>query len=279
MSESSTMPGTSGPDGAQPDSLSEDELKLAEELQKAGVPRRDFMKMMGGAGAGILAAQILTERQVYAQAAAGTAAVTAPPAGVPTVSVTMTVNGMQKTLELDARVTLLDSLRQHLGLTGTKKGCDHGQCGACTVIVDGKRVLSCLTLAGQADGKKVTSIEGIAAEENLHPMQAAFIECDGFQCGYCTPGQICSAVALLDEAKRGEASYVTQDFSNPPHQLSDDEIRERMSGNICRCAAYPQILKAIQKVHQGRAVSQDWGFASPEHLAAVKEAATHHAGI
>lgn len=245
------------------------------ELQKAGVPRREFMKMMGGAGAGLLATQILMEKEAYAQAVALSGGAAAAPAGVPTVEVKFTVNGVEKTLKLDARVTLLDAMRQHLHMTGSKKGCDHGQCGACTMIVDGKRVLSCLTLAGQADGKKVTTIEGIATDEDLHPMQAAFIECDGFQCGYCTPGQICSAVALFDEAKRGEASYVTEDLQNPPKQLSDDEVRERMSGNICRCAAYPQILKAIQKVHQGRPVAQDWGFASPQHLAAMKKEASH----
>ncbi len=259
--------------------MTRDEREVLDEMKKAGVPRREFMKMMGGAGAGLVAAQTLMEEQTYAQAASLTGGATAAPAvGVPAVSVKFMVNGAEKTLTLDARVTLLDAMRRHLGLTGSKKGCDHGQCGACTMIVDGRRVLSCLTLAGQADGKKVTTIEGIATGEELHPMQAAFIECDGFQCGYCTPGQICSAVALLDEAQRGEASYVTEDLQNPPKQLSDDEVRERMSGNICRCAAYPQILKAIQKVHQGRPVAQDWGFAGPKHLAAMKEEA-RHAGV
>jgi xanthine dehydrogenase YagT iron-sulfur-binding subunit len=260
-------------DPAEP--LTEDERALFQEMRRAGLPRREFMKIMGGAGASLLAMQILMEQNAYAAAAALTEGAKAPAAGVPTVSVTITVNGAEKALELDARVTLLDALRNRLGLTGSKKGCDHGQCGACTVIVDGKRVLSCLTLAGQVDGKKVTTIEGLANGEELHPMQAAFIECDGLQCGYCTPGQICSAVALLEEAKRGEASYVTEDLRNPPKRLSDDEVRERMSGNICRCAAYPQILAAFQKVHQGREVAQTWSFATQEQLAAIQEDSTH----
>ncbi|HZC34206.1 MAG TPA: 2Fe-2S iron-sulfur cluster-binding protein [Chthoniobacterales bacterium] len=187
------------------------------------------------------------------------------------VPVKFTINGVSRNLEIDPRVVLLDALREKMALTGTKKGCDHGQCGACTVIIDGKRVLSCLTLAAQVDGKAVTTVEGLATEEQLHPMQEAFIEHDGFQCGYCTPGQICSAVALLDEAKRGECSYVTPDLKSPPMQLSDDEIRERMSGNICRCAAYPQILAAIQSVHAGRKAVQTWGFASEEKLAEIRK--------
>jgi xanthine dehydrogenase YagT iron-sulfur-binding subunit len=152
-------------------------------------------------------------------------------------------------------MVLLDALRERLGMTGTKKGCDHGQCGACTVIVDGRRVLSCLTLAAQCEGKDVTTIEGLAKGNNLHPIQASFVRHDGFQCGFCTPGQICSAVALLDEAKNGDLSYVTTDFRQKPHplSLSDDEIRERMSGNICRCGAYPNIVDAIREVHTGKA--------------------------
>ncbi|MEH1832786.1 MAG: 2Fe-2S iron-sulfur cluster-binding protein [Nostoc sp.] len=170
------------------------------------------------------------------------------------------INGAAHSLTLEPRVTLLDTLREHLGLTGTKKGCDHGQCGSCTVIVDGRRVLSCLTFAATCQGKTVTTIEGLARGNDLHSMQAAFIKHDGFQCGYCTPGQICSAIAMLDEAKNGEASYVTQDVRQTPRsvQLSDDEIRERMSGNICRCGAYPNIVAAIQEVHTERA--QTWQF-------------------
>jgi xanthine dehydrogenase YagT iron-sulfur-binding subunit len=172
------------------------------------------------------------------------------------------INGAEKSLTLDSRVTLLDALREKLGLTGSKKGCDHGQCGACTVIVDGRRVLSCLTLTATCEGKDVTTIEGLAKGETLHPLQAAFIKHDGFQCGYCTPGQICSAVALMTEAKNGEASYVTENIRSKPRalKLSDDEIRERMSGNICRCGAYPNILAAIREVHTGVETAQTWEF-------------------
>jgi xanthine dehydrogenase YagT iron-sulfur-binding subunit len=160
---------------------------------------------------------------------------------------TITVNGEARALDLDPRTTLLDALREHLALTGTKKGCDHGQCGACTVLVNGVRINSCLSLAVQHDGDAVTTIEGIGLPGNLHPMQAAFLEQDAFQCGYCTPGQICSAIAILQEAADGVPSQVTTDFEGPI-ALTDAEIRERMSGNICRCSAYPQILAAIRDV-------------------------------
>lgn len=149
--------------------------------------------------------------------------------------VELRVNGTSRRLELDPRVTLLDALRERIGLTGTKKGCDHGQCGACTVHVAGRRVLSCLTLAAAAQGQEITTIEGLAPDGRLHPMQQAFIDCDGFQCGYCTSGQIMSAVALLNE----------------PCGASDDDVRECMSGNICRCGAYPNIVRAIQDVRSG----------------------------
>jgi xanthine dehydrogenase YagT iron-sulfur-binding subunit len=144
-------------------------------------------------------------------------------------------------------VTLLDLLREELGLTGTKKGCDHGQCGACTVLANGRRINSCLSLAVVHQGEQITTVEGLAHGATLHPVQAAFIEHDGFQCGYCTPGQICSAVALLEEAKRGDASIVTRDLAKvAPVELTRDEIRERMSGNICRCGAYPGIVQAVE---------------------------------
>jgi xanthine dehydrogenase YagT iron-sulfur-binding subunit len=161
--------------------------------------------------------------------------------------VSFTVNGSPQELELDTRTTLLDALREHLRLTGSKKGCDHGQCGACTVIVNGRRINSCLTLAIMHDGDSVTTIEGIGTPDNMHPMQAAFVKHDGYQCGYCTPGQICSAVAVLDEIKSGIPSHVTVDL-NAPAQLTNAELRERMSGNICRCGAYSNIAEAITEV-------------------------------
>ncbi len=166
-------------------------------------------------------------------------------AGVSTMPVRMTVNGTVQNLTLDTRVTLLDTMREHLGFTGSKKGCDHGQCGACTVLVNGRRINSCLSLAVMHDGDEVTTIEGLAHGEQLHPVQAAFVHHDGYQCGYCTPGQICSSVGMLSEHKAGMPSVVTADLTGHP-DLTDDEIRERMSGNICRCAAYPNIVAAIK---------------------------------
>jgi xanthine dehydrogenase YagT iron-sulfur-binding subunit len=165
--------------------------------------------------------------------------------------VSMRVNGIAHTLDIDTRTTLLDALREHLHLTGMKKGCDHGQCGACTVIVDGRRINSCLTLAVMHQGDEVTTIEGLGTPENMHPMQSAFVEHDGFQCGYCTPGQICSAIAVLGEMKAGIPSHVTEDL-NLPVKFSNAELRGRMSGNICRCGAYSNIAEAITEV-AGRA--------------------------
>jgi xanthine dehydrogenase YagT iron-sulfur-binding subunit len=161
--------------------------------------------------------------------------------------VSFQVNGKQHQLDVDTRTTLLDALREHLKLTGTKKGCDHGQCGACTVIVDGRRINSCLSLAVMHEGAQVTTIEGLGTKDKLHPMQAAFVKHDGYQCGYCTPGQICSAVAVLNEIKQGIPSHVTADLNARP-QTTAAEIRERMSGNICRCGAYSNILDAITEV-------------------------------
>jgi xanthine dehydrogenase YagT iron-sulfur-binding subunit len=163
------------------------------------------------------------------------------------VSVQLRVNGVTHDLSIDPRTTLLDALREHLALTGSKKGCDHGQCGACTVLLDGRRINSCLTLAVMHDGQAVETIEGLATGETLHPLQAAFIEHDGFQCGYCTSGQICSAAGMLRESRAGMPSYVTADLAQPAPELTEAEIRERMSGNICRCAAYPNIVAAIQQ--------------------------------
>ena len=158
---------------------------------------------------------------------------------------TITVNGTARTLDVDPRTTLLDALREHLGLTGSKKGCDHGQCGACTVLVNGVRINSCLSILAMHDGDQVTTIEGLGQPGALHPVQQAFLENDALQCGYCTPGQICSTVGMLQEAADGWASKETADLTAPT-ALTDAEIRERMSGNICRCSAYPQILAAIR---------------------------------
>ena len=166
---------------------------------------------------------------------------------VATTRVTLDVNGQSHTLDVDNRTSLLDLLREHLQLTGTKKGCDHGQCGACTIHLDGRRVNACLTLAVMHQGAKVVTIEGLGTPERLHPMQAAFVRHDGYQCGYCTPGQICSAVAVLDEIKAGLPSHVTPDLQARP-LLSIDELRERMSGNLCRCGAYSNIIDAMAEV-------------------------------
>ena len=196
---------------------------------KAGTTRRGFLTQLGIAGAG------LTLSPLLAGAAENTAEpeVTAAPAEI--TAVNLTINGRQQRLNLDSRVTLLDALREKLALPGTKKGCDHGQCGACTVLVDGRRINSCLTLAGMCDGAEVTTIEGLAKGDELHPMQAAFLKHDGFQCGYCTPGQICSAVGLVKEG----------------HAKTDADIKELMSGNICRCGAYQNIVAAIKEVQNG----------------------------
>jgi xanthine dehydrogenase YagT iron-sulfur-binding subunit len=171
-------------------------------------------------------------------------------AGPPGESVQLTINGQRYAFDLDPRTTLLDVLREHLGLTGSKKGCDQGQCGACTVLVNRQRINSCLALAVMHDGDEITTIEGLAGEGALHPMQAAFVRHDGLQCGYCTPGQICSAVALLEEHRAGWPSHATPDVATAP-ALTDAEVAERMSGNICRCAAYPNIVAAIHDVAEG----------------------------
>ena len=169
-----------------------------------------------------------------------------------TIPVTLQINGQPHTVQLDPRTSLLDMLRENLGLTGSKKGCDHGQCGACTVLLDGRRINACLSLAVMHDGQSVTTIEGLADGEQLHPMQAAFIRHDGLQCGYCTPGQICSAVGMLAEVKAGMPSHVSPSLAETP-LLSEAEIRERMSGNICRCSCYPNIVDAIADVAEAGA--------------------------
>ncbi|MCD9187767.1 MAG: 2Fe-2S iron-sulfur cluster-binding protein [Pyrinomonadaceae bacterium] len=257
--------------------LTEDEQALLNEmpeLGELGEARRKFLGQAAAMGLGAFAINLLQQQEVFARWETPEDALFAPVAEENAVAVKLKINGVEKSLSLDSRMTLLDALREKLALTGSKKGCDHGQCGACTVIVDGRRVLSCLTLTAQCEGKSVTTIEGLADGNELHPIQASFIKHDGFQCGYCTPGQICSAVALMSEAKNGEASYVSTNIrTNAKNiKLSDDEIRERMSGNLCRCGAYPNIVKAIQEVHSGKEQAQTWNFHKPEeNLAENKE--------
>ena len=230
--------------------LTEDEAALVADvpgLSDVGRARRTFLAQMSSTAVGVLAIQMLAEQEILANFTPSREALFAPVAADQNpLKVTLTINGAPKTLTLDSRTTLLDTLRERLEMTGTKKGCDQGQCGACTVLVDGRRVLSCLTLAATVEGRQVTTVEGLAKGDELHPVQAAFIKYDGFQCGYCTPGQICSAVALLEEAKRGDVSHVTPDVTARTVQLTDDEIRERMSGNLCRCGAYTNIVAAVR---------------------------------
>lgn len=209
--------------------------------------RRDFLKRTALAGGGLLVGQhLLTDGSgsLLNQALA-----LVPQTAAEKIAVRLRINGSNYGLRLDPRVSLLNLLREQLELTGTKKGCDHGQCGACTVLVDGKRINSCLALAVTYDGSEVTTIEGIAKGDQLHPLQAAFIEHEGFQCGYCTSGQICSGVAMLREVEQGTVSHVTADVRRADRvELTDEEIRERMSGNICRCGAYPGIVAALREV-------------------------------
>lgn len=254
--------------------LTADEEALLKEmpvLGDVGLTRRTFVKGTIAGSLGLFALDLLAQEEALAAITPAADAVFADRTGENLVKVAFKVNGVTKNLEIDSRVVLLDALRERLGLTGSKKGCDQGQCGACTVLVDGKRVLSCLTLAAACEGKQVTTIEGLAKDDQLHPMQAAFIKYDGFQCGYCTPGQICSAVALLQEARRGDVSHVTEDVSASATQLTDDQIRERMSGNICRCGAYPGIIAAIKEVHSGKQTAQTWRFVDEQQLAHLRK--------
>ena len=228
----------SGPECGE---LEEEEKELEKNGLNFELSRRRFMQATGVISAGIA---VGLPKPVAAATQASL-----------TQAITLKVNGQSKSLSLDTRTSLLDALRESLELTGSKKGCDHGQCGACTVLINGRRVNSCLTLAFAAEGSEITTIEGIARNpepkdiSELHPMQAAFLEHDGYQCGYCTPGQICSAVAAVEEQKRGALSIVSLHTGKTEHpEMTDDEIRERMSGNICRCGAYPNIVAAVRAV-------------------------------
>jgi xanthine dehydrogenase YagT iron-sulfur-binding subunit len=230
--------------GLEPDEFIEEEAQLERSGLTLELSRRRFLQAAGvlsAAAAVVLPTPVFGERPVASAKA-----------------VTLKINGKAQALTLDPRTSLLDALRENLDMTGTKKGCDHGQCGACTVLIDGRRVNSCLTLAVAAEGAEITTIEGLASTADpkdiseLHPMQAAFLQNDGYQCGYCTPGQICSAVAALEEQKQGALSIVSFHTGRTEHpDLTDDEIRERMSGNICRCGAYPNIVAAVRAASKG----------------------------
>ena len=245
-----------------PDPYSFDGFSMDDSLQ---LPRYRALQNLGAAVAPAAAQPVGMSRRNFlrsAMAAVSTASVPLAPAvaaaapGAPAVGpqfaepvpLVLRINGKNHALSLEPRVTLLDALRETIGLTGTKKGCDRGQCGACTVLVDGRRINSCLTLAIMHDGEEITTVEGLEVGGQLSPLQSAFVSHDAFQCGYCTPGQLCSATALLTELRAGEASAVTANVRMPQHALTPAEIRERMSGNLCRCGAYPNIVTAIQSV-------------------------------
>jgi xanthine dehydrogenase YagT iron-sulfur-binding subunit len=219
-------------------------LPERDQPDEKGTDRNDWTRRAFVESA-VLGATALTAAEAAAQTGGSGTTVDTP------TRIKLNINQEMHELAVEPRVSLLDALRERLQLTGTKKGCDHGQCGACTVLVNGRRVNSCLTLAVMHEGDEITTVEGLAHDNELHPVQAAFIEHDGFQCGYCTPGQICSAVAMISEYRKGTFSAVTGDVtqSGPP-ELTDSEIAERMSGNICRCAAYPNIIAAVRAAYQ-----------------------------
>lgn len=216
---------------------------MTDQDDRTGLTRRAVLKT--GVAAGFL---IVTGLPISAGQARAQTAVPFTSSSRVNIPTRLHINGREVTLDLDPRMTLLDALRHRLELTGSKKGCDHGQCGACTVLVNGRRINACLTLAVMHEGDEIVTIEGLSDGDVMHSMQAAFVARDGFQCGYCTPGQVCSAVGMLDEVKAGWPSHVSADVSAGVIALSDREIRERMSGNICRCAAYPNIVAAIRDV-------------------------------
>ena len=234
--------------------LSADEEALVKEmptLTDVGQARRTFLGQTLTGGMGLFALMLLEKEQ--ALAALGTepgAVFAALPAVENPVRVALKVNGAARTLEVDSRMVLLDALRERLEMTGTKKGCNQGACGACTVLVEGERINSCFALAVQYEGREITTVEGLAQGGELHPLQAAFVECDGFQCGYCTPGQLCSAVGMFNEFQQNLPSAVSPEMTGE-YELSDEEIKERMSGNLCRCGAYVGIVEAIRKAFAG----------------------------
>jgi xanthine dehydrogenase YagT iron-sulfur-binding subunit len=232
-----------GDDMAGDEPAGDSDGNFADDFADARISRRDLL-IVGALSATAMAVPPMAQAQGGAPGAPGMPPVQA--------RVTLTVNGKPHTLDIDTRTTLLDALRENLKFTGTKKGCDQGQCGACTVMAGGRRINSCLSLAVMHEGDEITTVEGFGTPDKLHPMQAAFIKHDGFQCGYCTPGQICSAAAVIDEIRGGLPSHVTADLNARP-LLSMAEIRERMSGNICRCGAYSNIVDAIAEVAGGAA--------------------------
>lgn len=246
MKENEQSPNNRGTDSDAANSADNTEIKADSNQQS----RREFLTHAATVGAAIVLAGVISDETEASElindpAKAGSIQNPSPP---DTIKVALEVNGRVQELKVDPRSSLLDALREYMGLTGTKKGCDHGQCGACTVLVDGRRINSCLTFAVMYQGRKITTIEGLANGDELHPLQAAFVKHDGFQCGYCTPGQICSALGMLAEAKAGCLSAVTADLASRTVVLTEPEIKERMSGNLCRCGAYPGIVEAIKEM-------------------------------